>query len=392
VKVLSYGDNPKSSTGYGQVWDNLLPRFVKLKPDWEFYHCGWQSQDRPHKRPQGYTILPTGKFEYAVDTMYRNLMEHKPDILVTLCDVGLHAGYVKQVNLARMAGWKGEWIAYSPLDTHGWSPSWNEILSFPDINVAMSKFGEKEFKRHFVKNVVYIPHGVDLETYKPRSNKEELKIKYKLQKQFVIGFVGRNQLRKMIDRLIMGFARFSQGKNDVKLLMHTDDHPVKIGWEMPILRGMFKIHDKSLITRKDLDIVERQKIGPKQMNEIYNLMDIFGYATGGEGFGLPAVECQAAGVPLLMTNCTTAFDLCKEKNRIPILKDVHGRDCKFIGANGVFFKYPDDIKMAEMFEEKYKEWKAGNLKKESEHARNFAEGYDWQPIAERWIKLFENGK
>jgi len=403
LTILSYGDNPLVSTGYGQVWNNLLKRWTKQKPKWKFYHLGWQSRDRAHETKEGFIQLPMGKLEYGYDTVVTNIMKYNPDFFITLCDVGWQSGFIKSVYEAKRRGWKGKWIAYTPIDTHSWAMTWDEIFQSPDINVAMSQWGEAMMKKHNVPNVTMIPHGVDTKVFYPLSIREQLREKYKVNDKFVVGFVGRNQRRKMIANLIKGFSNFAKNKDDVLLLLHTDQEPAKakqnvetafVGWSLPYLQDKFKIEDKLKLSKTNLDIDTRQKIAPQNMNEIYNLMDIFCYATGGEGFGLPAIECQSAGVPLLMTSCTTAFELCRKHNLIPVLVDCYGRAVVDIGTNGVEFVYPDDIKIAELLEKYYNDWKGKKelLKKESEDARKFSLKYDWDIISKRWINLFENEK
>jgi len=112
MKILSYGDNPKTSSGYGQIWDNLLSRWAKIKPDWEFIHVGWQNHDRPHKI-EGYTMLPLFKVEYGFDTVFPYLMKYQPDVLLTMADVGISAGFIDAVNEAKKKGWRGKWMAIS---------------------------------------------------------------------------------------------------------------------------------------------------------------------------------------------------------------------------------------------------------------------------------------
>lgn len=390
LKVLSVGDNPLTSTGYGTVWGNLIPRWVNEKPDWEFYHLGWQSRDRAHKTIDGYTMLPMGNLEYGFDIIESYIMEYKPDILVTLCDVGFQSGYIEPINKCRQQGWTGKWVCYTPVDTHGWAITWNRDLGSCDVNVAMSKFGEQQMSKFGIENVKMIPHGVDLETYRPLDERDKLKQKYKVDGNFVVGFIGRNQIRKMIDRLVLAFANFAQDKEDVKLLLHTDELPTQNGWNINYLLPSLRIDGKTKLTKKKMDVLKRQTISPEKINELYNVMDVFGYATGGEGFGLPGIECQSAGTPLLMTDCSTALDLCQEENKIPVLKDKYDRNMKFIGTNAVYFLYPDDRALAELLNEKYAKWKSGELDEERKVARKFAEQYDWGPIAKQWIKLFED--
>jgi len=389
IKIMSMGDNPLVSSGYGTVWNNLLGRWVKLKPDWEFDHIGWQEYNREHKTIEGYTMLPRGNQDYGYDVLLHYLSKYNPDILVTLCDVGFQAPYNKIIRDAKLAGWKGRWVAYTPIDTHGWCVTWNEDLAFPDANVAMSDFGAKQMKKYGLKRIYTIPHGVDLETFKPLDRKK-IKEKYKVTDYFVVGFVGRNQRRKMVDRLLLAFANFSKGKNDVRLVLHTDED-AKEGWSIEALVKLFKIEDKVIMTKKGLNPLIRQGITPEILNEIYNAMDVFGYLTGGEGFGLPAVECQSAGTPLVMTNTTTAEDFCKPENRIEVLKDSYGRDVIDRGYNGVYFKYPDDLASAKMFDKFYNMWKfdKDKLEKERQEARKTAEKFSWDMFAPQWLDLFE---
>jgi glycosyltransferase involved in cell wall biosynthesis len=388
VKILSFGDNPLTSTGYGCVWNNLLTRWKKMKPEWDFYHVGWQSRDRPHETKEGYFILPMGKLEYGYDVCYSNIIKYQPEFLVTLADVGWQSGFIEAVFAAKKAGWRGKWIMYTPMDTHSWAMGWSEIFDKCDINVAMAKFGEQQMKLHNVPNIVLIEHGVDLEDFHPL-DKIKTKKKVKIEDKFVVGFVGRNQTRKMLDRIMLGFSHFAKDKNDVVLMLHTDEEPPQQGWSLKYMQWLYKIEDKLKLTKTNLDVYARQNIEENTMNEIYNFMDVFCYGTGGEGFGLPAIECQAAGVPLLMTDCTTALDLCREENKIAVLKDSYGRDVENVGTNGVAFKVPDDVKMAELLEKRYLEWKEGKLAERGIEARKFAEQYNWDLISKKWIDLFE---
>jgi glycosyltransferase involved in cell wall biosynthesis len=407
MKVLSYGDNEFTSTGYGTMWNNLISRWAKLKPDWTFYHVGWQSRDRPHKaNVSGYVIkqedigkpieslpgvirLPMGNVEYGFDTVEGYLTQYNPDYLITMADVGWQSGFVDGVKRARINGWKGKWIAYTPLDNDDWAMTWTEIFQEPDINLAMAEFGEKHMKNNNVPRIKLIKCGTDTKAYYPLLNREELKTKFRLGKQFVVGFVGRNQTRKMLDRIIIGFTNFAKDKNDVQLLLHTDLEPPQQGWSLKYMQWKYKIADKLKLTRPNLNINVRQTIQPENMNEIYNLMDVFCFGTGGEGFGIPALECQSCGVPLIMTDCTTADELCRPELRIPILKDKYGRNVEMIGTNGVHFEYPDDVEITRLLNQFYDEWKAGKLEDRRKEAREFSLKYDWDLIAPKFIELME---
>jgi len=405
MKILTFGDNPKTSTGYGQIWDNLLKRWTKLRPDWKFYHVGWQNWDRPHQTKDGYFILPRGGDDYGADVLLENLMTYKPNYFITLCDVGIQSSYVDSFFEAKKRGYKGKWIAYLPIDNESWEYLlWNKILECPDLNVGMSKWSAESMRNHGVQRVKYIPLGVDIEEFNILKEREIIRKNYGLSNHFVVGFVGRNQRRKMIAHLIKGFSQFSKGKDDVKLLLHTDAVPSKkyLGWLMDSLNAKAEAEQDSDIvkfqkiqlTKSNLGPGMRQRIQAKSMNEIYNMMDIFCYATGGEGFGLPGLECQSAGIPLMMTHTSSCDELTGNGTHgiiIPVLEDKYRRLVTEIGANGIENAVPDDKEIARLLEIYYNDWKSGKkiLKEKSKQARRFALKYNWDKIARQWINLFE---
>jgi glycosyltransferase involved in cell wall biosynthesis len=399
-RILCYNDNPKMSSGCAQIWDNLLPRLVKALPNYEIYVVGWQNHDRPHKNEEGYVMLPCDpRTAYSYDNVLANIMAYKPEFLITTADIGTQLGFSDHIMAAKRQGWKGNWIAYSYLDTHCWENLlWDRILELPDINLVMAEHGKNMFKLHKVSNVELIRAGVNTNIYRSLDNKNDLRKNYKIDDKLVIGFVGRNQRRKMLPNLMKAFAQFSKGKSDVCLLLHTEEN-APMGWDLNCVISKYEEFDPELrkkikLTKDHFDNSIRQLIQPDQMNEIFNLMDYECHAVGGEGFGLPCLEAQSAGVPLIMIDYSTGPELTSHGEvglLIPVLKDNYGRLVQEIGPNGIENAIPDDIQLAKIFEEVYVDWKNGRvkLKERKELARKFAETYDWDKIIPDWIKLFE---
>jgi glycosyltransferase involved in cell wall biosynthesis len=402
IKVMTFGDNPKMST-YGCVWDNLLTRWAKIKPDWDFMHVGWQNTDRPHKTSEGYIMLPRSRDNWGFDVIENYLMKYQPNILITLADIGKQSGWIPGVNNAKKAGWRGKWIMYSPIDCHQWAVHWDEILMAPDVNVAMAESGEIFMKAHNVPNVKLIQHGVDTKKYFPLAEREKMRIRFGINDKFVCGFVGRNQTRKMIPYLMRGFAKFAKEKNDVVLLLHTDANPPggegrgnvidALVWkfEKETDQSLFE-SKKIMLTESNMDVLTRQGIQPENLNDVYNLMDLFVYSTGGEGFGLPGIECQSSGIPIIMSDNTTGPELARKSGElIDMLLDKYGRPIGYIGTNGVENLIPDDEHIKVLLEKYYLDWKSGKklLKEMSEKSRKLALTYEWDIIAKQWIDLFE---
>ena len=54
-----------------------------------------------------------------------------------------------------------------------------------------------------------------------------------------------------------------------------------------------------------------QGVSRAELNQIYNLFDVFALPTAGEGFGLPIIEAMAAGVPVVVLGGLAGDRLCR---------------------------------------------------------------------------------
>jgi len=52
----------------------------------------------------------------------------------------------------------------------------------------------------------------------------------------------------------------------------------------------------------------------EMIDKVYNHMDVFILPTAGEGFGIPTIEAMACGVPVAVTNYTSAYEIVKMKD------------------------------------------------------------------------------
>ena len=153
-------------------------------------------------------------------------------------------------------------------------------------------------------NVTAICHGVDRELYFPIYNaKEQLGV----AKDFIVGNINSNTYRKRLDLFLEGFAKFAEGKSDVKCLIHANNPDTA--------------YDLSSLA-KDLGIVEKvilstDKLTVDKLNVLYNVMDVNTNTSLGEGFGLSLIEGAACGVPVL----------CTENGN---LRDIWGKNADYI--------------------------------------------------------------
>lgn len=412
IKILWVTDDPWQKTGYGMVTRHVLKRLQRDYYD-EFevvalatQHRGGQiyyHEDCPDTedletlkrwRKETYKIYPAYNHPDGYDILEEYMRRLNPDIVVTLRDVGLQAGYIPAITNMRKMGWKGKWYGYLPIDSKTVIDEWIPYVTQMDKVIAMSEWGRvmwEQQTKDFIKPFL-IPHGVDINVFKPM--KEEVRKKIAkagapFSEMFVIGAIGRNQYRKMWVYLIKGFAEFAKDKNDVALLLHSDLTPLhpSDGWSFPHITHKYGCTKKVHYTFNKLDLYWRTWVSDEKLNEIYNSMDVFCLSTGGEGFGIPLLEAQSCGVPVVTTAFTTGFELVKGHGElIDVLKDKHGDDVCWVGQNGVEFAIPDWRDITKKLQKLYEDRKL--LEKYGKESREHALKYDWNKIVELWVKLF----
>lgn len=173
----------------------------------------------------------------------------------------------------------------------------------------------------------------------PNDKKQLLRSNHQLSDEFIVGFVFRNQLRKSVPNLLQGFKLFKQ-KNKFnkppKLLLHTGWHE---GWDITSLMIENGIDQNDVLTtyfcknckqysikpfttrNEDCPFCQSKKTlstitvkdGPteKQLNEIYNLMDVYCHPFTSGGQEIPIQEAKLTELITLSTNYSCGTDMCK---------------------------------------------------------------------------------
>ena len=191
-----------------------------------------------------------------------------------------------------------------------------------------------------------------------------------------------------------------------------------MGWKFPAFAAQYGLEDYLLPPLMGvLDL--GQALTEEDMVHLYNCMDAFVLPTAGEGFGIPTIEAMACGVPPLVTNYTTAWEIIREDD--PSTADIplyplggepnsdekeNGRD-KLIEEDiceaGILLPYKDmwwdtparaapqraicsSVAIADGLDYLYhnpdKKLKMGKAAR----AKALKE-YDWEPVGQRWIDM-----
>lgn len=373
TKTLWLGDSSTTPTGYGRIAKETLPLWVKSGH--AVGHLGKQCGTGPLQH-EGYTILPNWAGE-----MWNSVQRYiTPDLDCISGVMDLHwmnPGVNFLMHLREQKS-RTKLMLYFPIDGFPMAGSHMENIKLVDYPIVFSQYAARAmdtlgYKRD--ETYWYVPHGVNTEVFHPLPPEVRAKVREdnKLSDKFVVGSTNRNNYRKMLPRLMEAFSIFAKDKPDVVFIAHCDPNDAQ-GYNMGAWVARYGIADKVRFTAPNQPMIG---LTDEQLNALYNALDVFATASTGEGFGLPIIEAQSAGVPIIAGDHTAQTELVKGHGWLVPTKD------KLPTHEGLDYYTVDADGLAEALEEAYSDF--GKRKTFARKSREFAEGYDWKRnIAPMW--------
>lgn len=152
-----------------------------------------------------------------------------------------------------------------------------------DLFACSEEAGKFAFKG---KKFGIVQNAIDSQKFIADANiREKIRKALRVESKFVVGHVGRMQLEKNHDFLIDVFAELKKSKPDAELIL--------------VGTGPLEEKVKSKVVEKGLSDCVHFLGNRKDMNRIYQAMDVFVFPSLFEGLGIVAIEAQAAGVPIV---------------------------------------------------------------------------------------------
>ena len=327
---------------------------------------------------------PAGKLAYQRDTLIRNVLDSRAQVVLTLCDLA-HQDPAQHAQL-RAAGIQV--LHWMPIDCEPLSMIDEGVLRYGGGQpVAMSRFGEARLRdRKF--EPCYVPHAVDTGTFFPMAGQTRDQLRLSLgvdleadgtvRRRFAVALAAANMdlSRKGFFEAYEAFAVFHGKHPDSVLLLHSEldgqfdhaEHIRLLGLEEAVI-----VADDHLIKTGQLDAA--------YMASWMNTADAGLMASWAEGFGVPAIEYQACGVPVIATDCSALTELVTPGTgwRVPSeakWNPLHKRRWRAPWIGGI----------AQALEKAHLAWSRGGnaWQARRERARVFAEGYDVDAVYEQW--------
>lgn len=252
----------------------------------------------------GYRVWPCSPFDpWGNDVIKTHILNIGPEAIITLMDLFvLNEKVWEQLPVP--------WIAWTPIDHEEIGPATLRRLQLANVPVAMSDFGAVEMMKAGIEEVIRIYHAVDTDVFKPM-DKYECREAYGLSEDaYIIGMVMANKGdRKQFPRQFKAIKMWMD-KNpdrDVRIFLHTEPSERMGGWKMKDLVEHSGLSGKVHSTRAFFTSVV--PLPSEDMAKVYNCFDVLLNVSAGEGFGIPIIEAQACGVPVIAGNYTAMGEL-----------------------------------------------------------------------------------
>jgi glycosyltransferase involved in cell wall biosynthesis len=372
-RILWHSVSPLTGTGYGQQTATFTPRIRDLGHDvaisayWGLGGgmIGWN----------GITVYP-GDEQFGNRLLPTLAEHHHAELIITLMDVWVLKS--KSLDDLPLASWV-------PVDH---DPCPQKVVDFFTRTrarpIAMSRFGERMLLDAAL-DPLYVPHGIDTKVFRPRpETREETRRRMNIPADaFVVGMVAANKgsspSRKAFPQVFQAFTRLRARHPDAYIYLHTA--PAGVGPDGGVailaLADACGLDDEAIRFTDTMSIELGLK--PDAMACVYSAFDVLANPSYGEGFGIPIVEAQSCGTPVIVTDCTAMTELCGDG------WTVGGEDW-YDAHQRAFWKCPSVAQIDAALEEAYEQRGQGP----SQIARDFALDYDADLVtSEYWIPALE---
>lgn len=378
MRFLWMSNSPWSPTGYGAQTKHMLPLLRDQGHDVACF-AYWGLEGSPIHW-EGFKVYPPIFDKYGNDAVREHMRDWQAEALFTLFDpFVIYEEYIQPV------GWR--WFPWVPIDSDG-LPHGFDVLKQARLVIAMSEHGRRQLlEAGYDDNRVFmIPHGVDCRVHRNRTEEQRRAVRETLgldPEAFIVGMVQANKGdRKAIDVQIKAFAEFRRQykADDAHLYLHIEPTSAMGGIDIEDELMRLGLKDQNIVHRTGLYPL-RVGVEESTMSTLYGCFDVLLQVTSGEGFGIPIIEAQANGVPVIVNDCTSMPELVANGGW------VAGDPSPMRARHGGTHYLPRMQSIVDCLGDLYKlSWE--QVQQRRDDARLFAEQFDWPNLAEKcWRPL-----
>ncbi len=336
MRILWSSNSVTTSSGYGTQSRNILYRM--LDADYATAHVAFAGIEGGIFELEGLTIYPRLMDPFGEDACIVHARDWRADVTFTFQDIWI----LDPEKLRKFQ----RWIPYVPIDSDPLLPAVAERLRLAYEIVTLSQFGHRMLESHGFSSTC-IPHGVDTSTFAP-SAKQAARRYFGLPRDtYLFGMVAANldnPSRKGFQEALDAFQLFHTRHPKSALFIHTSARDPRRGFPIGDYATMLGLSEVVYGLPEYTAIL---KLDPAHLARLYSAFDCLLAPSAREGFGLPIIEAQSCGVPVIVNNTTSMPELVGA-----------GAVCevgwKWWLNRGTYSPQPDVLSLSEKMEEIYR--------------------------------------
>jgi glycosyltransferase involved in cell wall biosynthesis len=315
MRILWVSNHPEAGTGYGTQTRQAVPRIqamghtVDLVAFYgqEGYIGSWSHPSFPD---QVHTVYPKMFHGYGADAAAYWAEQGEYDVIISLIDAWVMPG----AQLSATA----HWAPWFPVDSDPMPDRVLQQAQFAQTPIVFSRHAEAAGRQRGLAPR-YVPHAIDPKVYRP-VNRDFAREYLGLPKDaFVFGYVMANKgnpPRKAWDRHFEALGEMMRQHSDVCAFIHSLVTPEMQG--VPLMEWMqaYGIPPERVRFADRLKFVSGM-YGEEDVNLVYNGIDALVNVSNGEGFGIPIMEAQFAGTPVIAGAWTAMDELVHSGWKVP---------------------------------------------------------------------------
>lgn len=381
-----------TNTGYGTQSRVMLPRFMTLLGHEVANVAYYGVEGGVLTWGPGIKIYPKAYHPYGSDILDTDAQHFGADVAIAFLD-----SWVVEPTMVRVT----PLAFYYPVDHEPLPRAVYNKVSQGAFRINYSLFG-KRMTENAGLDTYYVPHCVDTQVYKPKpqgvararveAQTADDRVVQLPQDRFIVGMVAANKgnpSRKCFQQQLEAFKALHAKHPDTLMYIHTCRGQEQSGVNLPELVEYLGLTDSVLWAHQ---YFYHLGLPDAYMNDVYNSFDVLTNVAMGEGFGLPILEAQAAGTPVITGDWTAMSEITFAGWQI----DRADADAFWTPLASYQF-VPRVGAIVDAYEEAYKG--AGNARLHSQ-ARKGAIAYDadkvvteqWKPVLDDMLARIQERK
>lgn len=299
-----------AASGYGVQGRSLLPRLAEL-PQFggrdNIAQFAWYGLDGGCHNVDGFTIYPKFDDPYGNDVIGAHAQHFGANIVIPLIDAWVLRGVAHSIAPALYCPW-------FPVDH---TPTPDAVLRGIEgayMPLSYSKWGHEQLLREGVNNT-YIPHGIETSIYKVLPERDAVQAFKRdvtgLEHSHLSVMVAANKGfpdRKWFQGQLECWRDFAADKPEARLYMHTMPTGHHGGLDFKEFAARLGLQGKLIFPNP---YMYRLGYPPQYLALVYNAADVLMGVSRSEGFGIPIIEAQACGCPVVVTNFSAMPELVR---------------------------------------------------------------------------------